>query len=95
MRRFVRVQAEQEGHEPQGEDAALVAGELLQGSRGPLVPVSVRTAGAAGGLLVSVEFEGPPPLEFSEFSEALLSALGESWGWEASASGVRAWCRVA
>lgn len=91
-RRFVRLQAEQCGFEEHGEDATLVAAELLEGPEQDWVPTAVRVVEADGGLRVSVDLEGPQPLRLREHSEALLTAVSTAWGWTPEPLGVTVWC---
>lgn len=93
-RRLVRLEAERCGLAERGDDAALVAAELLEGTEGGAVPTAVRVGEADGGLLVGVDLRGPRVLHLSEHSEALVSGLSSSWGWEARPGGVHAWSHV-
>ncbi|NAZ86934.1 hypothetical protein [Kineococcus indalonis] len=93
-RRLVRLEAERCGLEERGDDAALVTAELLEGPEGGAVPTAVRVGEADGGLLVGVDLRGPRVLHLRELSEALVSGLSSSWGWEARPGGVHAWCHL-
>lgn len=90
-RRFVRVRAEQCGFEDRGDDADLVAAELLEGPEGEWVPTAVRVVEADGGLLLGVDLGGPQPLRLREHSEALLAAVSTAWGWQPRPHGVHVW----
>ncbi|WP_432497575.1 hypothetical protein [Kineococcus gypseus] len=91
-RRFVRLAAQQCGLEERGDDAALAVAELLGGPEGEVEPTAVQVGEADGGLRLGVDLRGPSLLHLHEHSEALLSALSSSWGWEARPGGVHAWC---